>query len=190
MSQWVSRSAWGARAPSGSGNTLSSSPKGHAIHWEGPKMGVPAHSSCDDTVRGIQNYHMDSNGWSDIAYNILVASDVAARGLDVASTTLEPHRPYRCETLTAGRLKLRTALPFALMGATARLCKGTAPPATRGTGLCHGPHQGCKHGTRACAKPHAGPQGRHQGFHQELKIVKPKPQVTGAPYQTDPTQGL
>jgi peptidoglycan hydrolase-like protein with peptidoglycan-binding domain len=35
-------------------------------------MGVPEHSSCDDTVRGIQAYHMDSNGWSDIAYNIVV----------------------------------------------------------------------------------------------------------------------
>lgn len=69
---WVSRSQWGARSPQGSGNTLSSKPKGHAVHWEGPKMGVPAHSSCDDTVRSIQNYHMDSQGWSDIAYNILV----------------------------------------------------------------------------------------------------------------------
>ncbi len=35
-------------------------------------MGVPSHDKCDDTVRGIQNYHMDSQGWSDIAYNILV----------------------------------------------------------------------------------------------------------------------
>lgn len=72
MSQWVSRSGWGARPPDGSYNTLASKPKGHAIHWEGPTMGVPDHSKCDDTVRSIQNYHMDSQGWSDVAYNILV----------------------------------------------------------------------------------------------------------------------
>ena len=72
MSHWVSRSAWGARPPSGSGNTLSATPKGHAIHWEGPEMGVPDHTACDDTVRSIQAYHMDQQDWSDIAYNILV----------------------------------------------------------------------------------------------------------------------
>lgn len=35
-------------------------------------MGTPPHSECDDVVRGIQNYHMDTQGWSDIAYNIAV----------------------------------------------------------------------------------------------------------------------
>lgn len=72
MSTYVTRSQWGARAPSGSGNQLSPSPKGHAIHWEGPTMGAPPHSQCDDVVRGIQSYHMDSNGWSDVAYNLMV----------------------------------------------------------------------------------------------------------------------
>lgn len=68
----MSRSGWGARPPSGAGNTISAHPLGHAIHWEGPHMGPRSHSECDDTVRGIQAYHMDHNGWSDIAYNILV----------------------------------------------------------------------------------------------------------------------
>lgn len=71
---WVSRSAWGARPPSGSYNQLSPSPKGHAIHWEGPHMGTQPHDKCDDTVRGIQSYHMDKQGWSDIAYNIVVCT--------------------------------------------------------------------------------------------------------------------
>lgn len=71
---WVSRSQWGARSPEGAGNSLSPTPKGHAMHWEGPEMGSSPHSECDDIVRGIQNYHMDSNGWSDIAYNILVCT--------------------------------------------------------------------------------------------------------------------
>jgi peptidoglycan hydrolase-like protein with peptidoglycan-binding domain len=70
----VSRSQWGARSAQGSMNSLSSTPKGSAIHWEGPEMGTQDHSKCDDTVRGIQNYHMDTKGWSDIAYNILVCT--------------------------------------------------------------------------------------------------------------------
>lgn len=37
-------------------------------------MGSQPHSSCDDTVRGIQAYHMDSQGWSDIAYSIVVCT--------------------------------------------------------------------------------------------------------------------
>jgi len=72
VSPWVSRAEWGAKPPSGSGNTLSAHPKGHAIHWEGPTMGVPDHDECDNVVRSIQTYHMTSNGLSDIAYNILV----------------------------------------------------------------------------------------------------------------------
>jgi Putative peptidoglycan binding domain len=72
MSTYVPRSAWGARAPNGSRNEISGSPKGSAIHWEGPEMGSPPHSECDDIVRGIQAYHMDSNGWSDVAYNLMV----------------------------------------------------------------------------------------------------------------------
>lgn len=69
---WVTRGQWGARAPSGPRNEIGAHPRGSAIHWEGPSMGTPAHSECDNTVRSIQAFHMDSNGWSDIAYNILV----------------------------------------------------------------------------------------------------------------------
>lgn len=68
----ITRSQWGARSPQGSYNTLSPSPKGSTIHWEGPTMGTQDHSKCDDTMRGIQNYHMDTQGWSDIAYNLCV----------------------------------------------------------------------------------------------------------------------
>lgn len=72
MTSYVTRSQWGARSPSGSRNEIASTPKGHAIHWEGPPMGAPAHGECDDIVRSIQAYHMDTQGWSDIAYNLIV----------------------------------------------------------------------------------------------------------------------
>jgi hypothetical protein len=35
-------------------------------------MGQREHSACDNLVRSIQDYHMDTQGWSDIAYNLAV----------------------------------------------------------------------------------------------------------------------
>ncbi|XP_072043719.1 peptidoglycan-recognition protein SC2-like [Amphiura filiformis] len=32
-------------------------------------------SDCSEMVRSIQNYHMDSNGWSDIGYSFLIGED-------------------------------------------------------------------------------------------------------------------
>ncbi|GAB3808323.1 peptidoglycan-binding protein [Micromonospora zhanjiangensis] len=46
----------------------------------GQRVGFTVHHSASPptaTVRAIQNYHMDSNGWSDIGYNFLV--DTAGR---------------------------------------------------------------------------------------------------------------
>lgn len=72
MTVYVSRAGWGARAPSGGRNEIGAHPKGSAIHWNGPGMGLGSHSECTPAVQGIQRFHMDSNGWSDIAYNLLV----------------------------------------------------------------------------------------------------------------------
>jgi hypothetical protein len=64
---FVSRSAWGARQPTGV--TKLRSPRGNTLHWEGPTMGTFPHTSCASKVRGIQAFHMDSRGWTDIAYS-------------------------------------------------------------------------------------------------------------------------
>lgn len=63
--QIISRSAWGARRPK---NTV------HQTSWSSRKGFVVHHSAASDTqtVKAIQSYHMDSNGWSDIGYNFLV----------------------------------------------------------------------------------------------------------------------
>jgi hypothetical protein len=62
----VTRGEWGARAPRSVTplwvNLVTS-------HWEGPHMGSFGHDQCAGKVRGIQNFHMDSRGWGDIAYN-------------------------------------------------------------------------------------------------------------------------
>jgi hypothetical protein len=66
----VTRAQWGARPRKGTPTPLN--PTGATAHWEGPHMGTFPHDQCDDKVRGIQAFHMDGRGWSDIAYNALV----------------------------------------------------------------------------------------------------------------------
>ncbi|QCW80528.1 N-acetylmuramoyl-L-alanine amidase [Streptomyces sp. S6] len=65
----ISRGSWGARAPKSVVKVPASERRGFVVHYSaGPSS---------QTVRQIQNYHMDSNGWSDIGYNFLV--DTAGR---------------------------------------------------------------------------------------------------------------
>ncbi|MGW4234265.1 peptidoglycan recognition protein family protein [Streptomyces sp. NPDC004980] len=62
--QIISRSAWGARPPREVAKVPTSERTGFVVHYS---AGPPS-----QTVRAIQNYHMDSNGWWDIGYNFLV----------------------------------------------------------------------------------------------------------------------
>lgn len=68
----VSRTQWGARPPRPGAATSMVAHPSITVHWEGEGWHYPwDHSTCDDKVRGIQNFHMDGRGWSDIAYNYL-----------------------------------------------------------------------------------------------------------------------
>ena len=64
------RDAWGARAPR-SNPTIASELKAAVLHHT---AGTNAYGPGDvpALLRGIQAYHMDANGWDDIAYNFLV----------------------------------------------------------------------------------------------------------------------
>lgn len=68
--KFVSRAAWGARAPLY--RTGIDPSFGSTVHYEGPKLGTFPHSSCATKVRGIQAFHMDQRGWSDVAYTAIV----------------------------------------------------------------------------------------------------------------------
>jgi len=69
---FITRAQWGARPPKSNGNTISAHPLGVAVHYSAANLGSSPDSLCDDKVRGIQNYHIDHNGWADIAYSFLV----------------------------------------------------------------------------------------------------------------------
>lgn len=66
----VSRSEWGARPVSGL-TPIAGPIKGVAIH-HGASATPTNHGDCAAIVRAYQNLHMDTHGWSDIAYNHLV----------------------------------------------------------------------------------------------------------------------
>jgi hypothetical protein len=72
MATFVTRAQWGARARRSSNTNITPQNGGVTIHHVGgTKVAQSNHSNCAGQVRGIQNYHMDTNGWSDIAYSHL-----------------------------------------------------------------------------------------------------------------------
>lgn len=71
MTTLVTRAQWKARSPKSPRNNMVDNPS-ITVHWEGGGWKWPwDHSTCDDKVRSMQDYHMDVRGWSDIAYNYL-----------------------------------------------------------------------------------------------------------------------
>lgn len=139
----VTRAEWGARPPTRRARgTLSGA---STCHWEGPTMKVGGsltwdHSKCASLIRGIQNFHMNTRGWSDIAYNFLVCPHgytFEGRGLNVinaANGTTVGNRTSHTICCLAGtgnpftfdeKLGLReTVLYIALNGSAQKRCIG------------------------------------------------------------------
>lgn len=69
---YVSRAKWGARYPKSANST--NVRNGYVkAHWT-VTCQPGDHSKCNKHIQGIQNYHMDSYGWNDIAYSELICS--------------------------------------------------------------------------------------------------------------------
>ncbi|WP_372365722.1 N-acetylmuramoyl-L-alanine amidase [Candidatus Uabimicrobium sp. HlEnr_7] len=66
----ISRSDWGARQPK-KGYSYHSPRKLTIHHTYRP---LASNFKGSSTIRGIQNYHMDNNGWSDIGYHFLIGT--------------------------------------------------------------------------------------------------------------------
>lgn len=66
------RSCWGARAPSGSISQMASLNRAVIHHTANSSdFNTTSQSTSASLVRAVQNYHMDTNGWSDIGYHFL-----------------------------------------------------------------------------------------------------------------------
>lgn len=66
----VSRKEWGARPPLGRPPIRARDVRGVCVHYTGMDSDEQAdHRNCAERIRAIQRYHMDRNGWFDIAYN-------------------------------------------------------------------------------------------------------------------------
>jgi len=75
MVEYLPRSAWNARPPNGGpGNLTVSRVEGAVIHWPGTGSTKVIHTKAAvaSALRGWQDYHMDTRGWSDIAYQVAV----------------------------------------------------------------------------------------------------------------------
>lgn len=73
MATFVSRAEWGARPPVSRSTNITPENGGVTVHHvDDVHVARSSHSSCAGQVRGIQDYHMDSHGWVDIAYTYLV----------------------------------------------------------------------------------------------------------------------
>lgn len=96
MTKIESRSTWGAR--SHRGHTYLGSTRGVKAHYTGGHVSTATltdHAKCRAAVRGIQNGHMDGNGWNDIGYSMIVCNhDVAfiGRGAHVLPAANGPGR--------------------------------------------------------------------------------------------------
>jgi hypothetical protein len=77
MVDWLTRDAWGARPPEAKVSLVRSQVKGTAIHWPGmtgriDAAGAVGQRRVASALRGWQDYHMDTRGWRDIAYQAAV----------------------------------------------------------------------------------------------------------------------
>lgn len=94
MKNMIWRKTWGARKPKAITTLRPEDVKHLVVHYSASDSDEQAdHKNCAARVRGIQNYHMDGQGWNDIAYNWVVCKHgyiFRGRGWGVRSAATGP----------------------------------------------------------------------------------------------------
>jgi hypothetical protein len=71
--RYFSREEWGARPPEpGPGYLTVNRVRGIALHWPAMSGRLTTTRAVKSALRNWQAYHMDTHGWSDIAYQIAI----------------------------------------------------------------------------------------------------------------------
>ncbi|MCR4340092.1 MAG: N-acetylmuramoyl-L-alanine amidase [Gemmatimonadaceae bacterium] len=125
----VTRKAWGARPPRSTSRLAPAAVRYLVVHYSAMDADEQvSHVNCPGRVRGIQNYHMDSHGWADVAYNWVVckhgyifrgrgwrvrsAATGPANGFSVAVCFLGDDTRGRDDATAAGREAIRSVHRF------------------------------------------------------------------------------
>jgi hypothetical protein len=127
MVSYVSRAQWGARKAKAAYSLVPSQVKNTAFHYPGTANPINAVGDAGfrrvcSALRGWQAYHMDTRGWSDIAYCIAidqVGRAYTLRGINIRSAAnggTQANLEYGAILLVLGN----NEAPSAAMKATAR----------------------------------------------------------------------
>lgn len=142
MTTIESRATWGARPSRGS--SFLGSTRGVKGHYTGGAVSsgtLTDHEKCRAAVRGIQNGHMDGNGWNDIGYSMIVCDHGVAmigRGPKVLPAANGPglnsgHYAILVLVGTSGVIRMTDNMKRAFHGARAYLqTHGAAGPEIKG----------------------------------------------------------
>lgn len=118
----VSRSQWGARAPKSVKRIATPTSKLFLHHTADSNRGAQG-------VRNIQRFHMDSRGWSDIAYSFLVDPDgtvFEGRGAGVAGAHTQGHNSTAHGLCAMGNYQSVTPPDSLIVGLAALVRHGAA----------------------------------------------------------------
>jgi hypothetical protein len=66
------RSDWTTVAPANSNPITDSEIEGSDVHWNGPAVPLSALTDPRSYLEAVRRFHVNTNGWSDIAYNFAV----------------------------------------------------------------------------------------------------------------------
>lgn len=117
---FITRAQWGARAPKSVSRNITPGRGGVTLHYGGPAQRLFGdHAQCVARVRSWQNMHMDSRGWSDIAYTLLFCNHgfvFAGRGAGVrtaANGTDIGNQNWYAATYLGGEGEIPTDLAIA-----------------------------------------------------------------------------
>jgi N-acetylmuramoyl-L-alanine amidase len=166
----ITRLEWGARARRG--RPAQHTPKAIAIHHTSAP--TARQFNGPSTIRGIQTYHMDHNGWDDIGYHYLIAPDgtiFAGRPENSIGAHVANHNTGNVGVCLIGDFehgeRVSVAQRAALVELLRNLCKihGIKPAAIQG----HRDHKG------------ANTDCPGAGLHRELPLLRDE--VSRAPAQ-------